>query len=69
MLPVQPETTENFVTVPSRTKAGVSYRVYLDQDGKLQCNCPAGSYERNCYHKRSPITLKWLKTLQQQKEH
>jgi hypothetical protein len=31
----------------------------------LQCNCPAGSYERKCWHKSSPTALLWLKKQKQ----
>lgn len=52
---------QDFVSVESNTVRGKFYRVYLDQNGKLQCNCPAGVYERPCKHKSSSKVLLWLK--------
>lgn len=52
---------KNYIEIESNTTRGKFYRVYLDHNGKLQCNCPAGVYERPCKHKRSPKVLLWLK--------
>ena len=40
----------NSVMVPSRTTAGLSYRVDLAIDGTLLCNCPAALNNLKCWH-------------------
>ena len=45
-----PYLTRSF-KVPSRSNKGAFHIVELHSDG-LFCNCVAGSYSKNCYHKK-----------------
>jgi len=45
--------------VPSRSEKGKFHTVELLQNGKLICDCLAGSFKHNCYHKN--IVLQQLK--------
>lgn len=37
--------------IPSRSDVGVYHTVELWTDGSLECDCIAGAYRRECYHK------------------
>ena len=37
---------------PSSSRPGVVYTVHLSEAGHLVCDCPAGTYARDCRHKR-----------------
>lgn len=41
--------------VPSKSEKGVNRRVELTNKGRLFCDCPAGSFNRNCRHKKAVI--------------
>ena len=37
--------------IKSRSKVGISYEVQVDDEGKIYCECPAGSRKIDCNHK------------------
>ena len=50
--------TERVYQVPSRTKAGVFWRVVLRDDGTSDCNCPHSYYRRaHCDHQAAAKLL------------
>jgi len=38
--------------VASRSEKGKFHIVVLYQDGHLECNCVAGQFHQNCFHKK-----------------
>lgn len=48
--------------VESRTKKGKFYIVEVYFNGSLECNCVAGQFKRECYHKKK-VKL-WLQRQQ-----
>ncbi len=36
--------------VPSKSQQGVYHEVRLEQDGKFNCECPAGRFKAECSH-------------------
>jgi len=52
MLPVVFSNQKNFMIVPSETDKGKKYRIYLDRNGALRCNCPDNIFrpKKFCKH-------------------
>lgn len=52
MLPLVFGDQKNFMIVPSETDKGKSYRIYLDRNGSLRCNCPDNIFrsKKMCKH-------------------
>ena len=59
---------EGVWAVPSSSKSGVTYRVELQPDGSLRCNCPAGWNGKMCKHKRAVMMVEEERKLKEERE-